>query len=106
MENGTKIKSQKDRASVFFVLATVCAFPFALELCLAAVGLFAHSKLTADAFLFSAFLLPGLLLLAVSGFVFIVLAWARENRGYRPFLVLYGIIIAAYWKAMSIFGPW
>jgi hypothetical protein len=101
----TKLPKGKKRA-VFFALATACALPFALVLSLLVVGLFARSKPLADAFLFSVFLSPLFLLVTAAGLVFIPLAWTKGRRAHRPLLILYVLIIAAYWKLMTMFGPW
>ena len=94
------------KGTAFFVLATICSFPFVLVSGFIALTFFFKKSASADLLGFSAFFLPLMLVAAIGAVIFIVLAGTKGRPCYRPFLALYSFSILIYWMALISSGPW
>lgn len=92
----------KDKDSVAFFLATVCASPFVYVV---VESLINHHKF-GEMLILSVFLMPLFLLGTICGPIFIILAWIKSPHWCRPLLILYLLAIAAYWTAVAVSDPW
>jgi len=99
-------KSATHSGRKFFVLATACSFPFIALLACGLIGMISGRKMFVNVFLGSVFLAPGFLLLSLSTALFAVLAWRKVFLAQRVLLVVYALMITAYWTVVRTSGPW
>lgn len=93
-------EKHKDLAA--FIAATICVFPFIWVMMDAFVS---HEKFV-QSFILSVFFSPVFIVATVCEPIFIVLAWMKSPHWCRPFLILYLLVIATYWREVAISGPW
>jgi hypothetical protein len=98
--------SDDGKNPLFCSLATLCAFPFVILSGFAVAAILTKRPDLLKPLVFSAFFLPILLLVAVGGLVFIVLAWMKSPRRNRTLLVFYFVAIVTYWVVLKASGPW
>jgi hypothetical protein len=90
-----------DKNSAAFILATICAFPFVWVM----MDAFASHPKFIQSLVLSVFFLPVFLVATVCEPIFF-LAWIKSPHWCRPFLILYLLAVATYWKAVVMSGPW
>lgn len=106
MSNPKKPLPEANKNPAFFILATVCASPFAILSGYIVTGFLTHQQKLLHILVLSMFFAPVLLVVALVAFVFIVLAWIKSHDWCKPFLFLYATAILTYWTALVNSGPW
>jgi hypothetical protein len=94
------------KTPISFLLATVCALPFAALISVGVAGLLLNRRPLLNVYLGSIFLLPLVLALSASELVLLTFAWRKGSAGQRALLVVYVLVISAYWLGILASGPW
>jgi hypothetical protein len=89
---------------VCFFLATLCALPFFILSIIGLVAISTKRQNFADTLALSVFCLPILIIVALCGLICIILTWKKLPR-FRPLMVIYVAVIAAYWMIVKVMGP-